>query len=49
MTIYSDKQYEIHRLMNTTGYKLIAEVFKDDGRLVGALFTKERGNFVTQK
>lgn len=49
MTIYTDRQYEIHRLMNMPGYKLIAEVFKHDGRLVAALFTKERGNFGSQE
>jgi hypothetical protein len=42
MTIYSDRQYEIHRLKNTPGYKMVAEIWKDDGRLIAALFEKER-------
>lgn len=40
---YSDKQYEIHRLMNKPGYTLIASVFKEDGRLIAALFTRHGG------
>ncbi|NWQ40386.1 hypothetical protein MLOOGBEN_06695 [Bacillus sp. EB106-08-02-XG196] len=37
--IYSDRQYEIHRLQNTPGYKIVAEIWKED-RLIAALFTK---------
>jgi hypothetical protein len=42
--IYSDRQYEIHRLRNTPGYKIVAEIWKED-RLIAALFTKGVDNF----
>lgn len=35
--IYSDKAYEIHRLTHTKGYKLIAEIYKEN-RMIAALF-----------
>lgn len=39
MTIYSDRRYEIYKLQNTQGYKVIAEVWKE-GRLIAALFER---------
>lgn len=36
--IYTDRQYEIHRLSNNARYRLIAEVYKEDGRLIAGLF-----------
>jgi len=36
--IYSDRQYEIHKLSNSARYKMIAEIYKEDGRMVAALF-----------
>lgn len=37
MTVYSDRQYEIHKLTHTPGYEIIVEIFKE-GRIIAALF-----------
>jgi hypothetical protein len=42
MTIYTDSQNTIHKLKNTPGFKIVAEIWKEDGRLIAALFSKER-------
>jgi hypothetical protein len=37
MTVYSDRQYAIHKLINDENYETIVEVWKE-GRLIAALF-----------
>jgi hypothetical protein len=39
--IYSDSQLTIHKLKNTPGFTLVAEVFKEE-KVIAALFKKER-------
>jgi hypothetical protein len=36
--IYSDIPYQIHRLEHDPSYEIIAEIYKEDGRLIAALF-----------
>ncbi|MBH9965585.1 hypothetical protein [[Bacillus] enclensis] len=39
--VYTDLQYEIHKLSCDNRYSLIVEVYKDDGRLIAGLFKLE--------
>jgi hypothetical protein len=39
--IYTDRQHEIYKLKQNDKYSLIVEVYKDDGRLIAALFKLE--------
>ena len=36
--IYTDRQYELHKLSCNAQYRLVAEVYKEDGRLIAGLF-----------
>lgn len=36
---YTDRQYEIHRLLNTPGYQIIVGIYKEN-KLIAALFNK---------
>lgn len=36
--IYTDRYGAIYKLINDENYELIAEVYKEDGRLIAGLF-----------
>lgn len=40
--IYTDRQYEIYKYMRNNLYQIICEVYKDDGRLIAAVFKPRR-------